>query len=63
LVVDDDRPIESARTSWSTRRPAEGPYVVLHFETDSEAKEDALETITPAPGKDDRWGVAGYFIQ
>lgn len=39
-----------------------GPYVVLRFETDFENKPGAVETITPAAGKDDRWRVAGYFI-
>jgi serine/threonine-protein kinase len=40
-----------------------GPYVVLQFETDFEHREDAVETVTPALGRDDRWRVASYFIR
>jgi hypothetical protein len=40
-----------------------GHHVVLQFETDFENKEDAVETVTPALGRDNRWRVAGYFIR
>jgi hypothetical protein len=40
-----------------------GPYAVLQFETRFEHKGDAVETVTPVLGKDDRWRVAGYFIR
>jgi hypothetical protein len=39
-----------------------GPYVVLRFETDFENKAGAVETVTPAFGKDESWRVAGYYI-
>jgi hypothetical protein len=39
-----------------------GPYVVLQFAADFEAKPDAVETITPALAPDG-WRVAGYFIK
>ncbi len=39
-----------------------GPYVVLRFESDFENKRGAVETVTPAFGKDDLWRVAGYYI-
>jgi hypothetical protein len=40
-----------------------GPYAVLQFETSFEHREDAVETVTPVLGHDDRWRVAGYFIK
>jgi hypothetical protein len=40
-----------------------GPYVVLQFETGFEHKDNAVETVTPVLGKDERWRVAGYFIK
>lgn len=40
-----------------------GPYAVLQFETAFEERRDALETVTPVLGPDDRWRVAGYFIK
>ena len=40
-----------------------GPYAVLQFETAFERRKDALETVTPVLGSDDRWRVAGYFIK
>jgi uncharacterized protein DUF4019 len=39
-----------------------GPYVVLRFETDFENRRGAVETVTPARGKDESWRVAGYYI-
>ena len=39
-----------------------GPYVVLRFETDFESKRGAVETVTPARGKDESWRVAGYYL-
>jgi hypothetical protein len=39
-----------------------GPYVVLRFESQFENRASAVETVTPAFGKDDLWRVAGYYI-
>ncbi len=40
-----------------------GPYVVIRFATDFEARPGTVETITPALGADGRWRVSSYFIR
>jgi hypothetical protein len=41
----------------------DGQYVIIQFETSSQNKESAIETVTPMFDKDARWRVSGYFIK
>jgi Protein of unknown function (DUF4019) len=40
-----------------------GQYVVIEFKTSFENLKAAVETVTPALGKDGVWRVSGYFIR
>jgi hypothetical protein len=40
-----------------------GQYVVIEFKSSFENLKTAVETVTPAMGKDGIWRVAGYYIK
>jgi Protein of unknown function (DUF4019) len=40
-----------------------GQYAVIEFKSSFENLKTAVETVTPAMGKDGVWRVAGYFIK
>jgi len=42
---------------------AGGGYAVIQFETSFENKKAAVETVTPAKGRDGVWRVSGYYIR
>lgn len=56
------RELISATYSTSLPGVPEGEYVVLQFQTEFEAKPEAVETVTPMLDGED-WKVSGYFIK
>jgi hypothetical protein len=56
------RTLRSRKLVDSLAQGPKGPFAVIHFETDFERRQDAVETIVSALGGDGRWRVAGYFI-
>ena len=41
----------------------EGDYMVLQFDTSFAGKDNAVETVTTALDKDERWKVSAYSIK
>jgi len=57
------RKVDTSVVERSLPGAPDGEYVVIHYQTQFEHKESAVETLTLVLEKDGSWKVAGYYIR
>ncbi|MEA3506774.1 MAG: DUF4019 domain-containing protein [Elusimicrobiota bacterium] len=57
------REVQSRGYTTSMPGAPDGEYVIIHYETEFENKEYAIEAVTAMKEKDGNWRVSDYFIK
>ena len=57
------RKLQSSNFATTMPGAPDGNYAIIQYDTAFEKKKNAIETITLLHGKDNKWGLTGYYIK